>query len=182
MNNKPRPIPGDFLEMREKLGGRDKLATHYRTSGRVVRRWLVEAGLQPIRTTGAPERNRKPVPDDFETVAPTMTQTELVRHYGVGREVVLRWQSETGISPAPRKRPSFVYRFERHPGPVKVHAVRNYSPEDEAADVLRRYFPTYRCDERGRQCAKGSLWRVGNGIYAADELLAKAARYRERAA
>ena len=58
---------------------------------------------------------------------------------------------------------------------------RAYGPEDQAADVLRRYGPVYRCDERGRMDTKGKLWRFGMVICDGEELIARADR-RVRAA
>ena len=54
---------------------------------------------------------------------------------------------------------------------------------DDAADVLRaERWAVYRCDEKGKADLKGRYWRAGNVILSPDDLLAKADRYRRRAA
>lgn len=39
----------------------------------------------------------RPAPDDYAEIAPTMTQTELIKHYGTYSEQIRRWREETGI-------------------------------------------------------------------------------------
>ena len=169
-----REMPDDFAEMRAKLGGRDVLAAHYRTSTRTIRRWLQEAELPPLHVVPS-GRGCRPVPDDFAESAARMCQADLCRYYGASREVVVRWIGESGVTPKKFTPTPWV---PTRNSIVKIAAVRNYGIQDEAADTLRRWFPVYRCDERGRQSEKGEYWRVGNSVVDGDELLASASRRR----
>lgn len=176
-----RPVPEDLAEMRARLRGSDRLAKHYRASWETVKRWLAEAGLPPLKPQ--PPHNSRPVPADFAVLAPQLTQAELGRHYRAGREIIVRWCAESGVAakeraPAPRG----TFRLPRHPGERNVTILRNYGPEDEAADLLRPHMPIYRADERGRADPKGKFWRAGNSLLDGAELVAKAERYRRRAA
>ncbi len=59
---------------------------------------------------------KRPAPDDFQTLAPTMTCSEIMRHYRVSWPNVKRWCRQLGVTPKPQA------RFE-HPVPVDFKAM-----------------------------------------------------------
>lgn len=177
----PREIPADFVKVREQVRSIRNLMRHYDAGPRTVRRWLTEIGAEHKPRPERPEC-RRPVPEDFAELAPTMTKTGLSEHYGTANKIVERWCAETGISAKrrqPRKRNVFTMPSN---GAPTVERLRNYGIHDEAADVLRHYGPVYRCDEQGRAKERGELWRVGNVVVDGDELMARADRARRKAA
>jgi hypothetical protein len=108
-----------------------------------------------------------------------MTRPALMRHYGRSYEVVVRWLAETGLT-AQKYVPVYNrprLRYVRSPGHSNIAPVkRETTAEELAADVLRRFGPVYRCDEKGLAAQYGKLWRFGNIILDGDELIARAAR------
>lgn len=93
---------------------RDELDCNHGTVRYYVRRWrkgmrerLIE--LPPCRCGAIHEHRgtciekrflerpwlRRPVPDDFTAVAPTMCKSDLQRHYSVSREALSRWLKES---------------------------------------------------------------------------------------
>lgn len=163
-----------------------EIAKHYNAAPRTIERWRRELGLPPSNI-----RNRRPMPEDFARVAPTMHLNELARHYRAGREAVNRWVAESGVKSKPVTAESYrpkslawggVSNGIKHKyGNLTV--TRPHSIYDEAADVLRKErFKVNRCNDKGGYDPKGGFWRVGWSILTGDELLAKADRYRSRAA
>jgi len=164
-----------------------QLVQHYRTSEKVVRRWADEVGIS--LSNG---RNGHPVPDKWEELAAVNTIVDLQRMFNVDRKVIKRWMAETEIEPVPfnrkgiipvNRKPKSERAFKVMGSPHK--AIINTRPRsiwDDAADVLRRFFPVYRCDEKGRADLKGRYWRVGMVILTPDDLLARADKYRRRVA
>lgn len=174
-------LPDDFADRAASMG-KTALCRHYGVSDWTIDRWARAAGVKFI--TGARVRmvQLRPPPDDFAMLAPTMSKNALRRHYGCWIKCLERWIRETGITPGVHTPKPKLPRYYRVPGQSNVTTLRNYGPHDEAVDILRRHFPVYRCDERGRQCEKGKLWRIGNAVADGDELLVRAARYRRAAA
>jgi hypothetical protein len=122
--------------------------------------------------------NAKPLPDDFAQVAPTMTKTQLQRHYGVlWSGTIDRWLQEAGVSArrfVPQRnrlsqmgRVKATPKFERHRDEYEI-----------AADTLRRErFPVNRCNQDGGFNVTGKYWRVGRTVLTNEELIEKAKRY-----
>lgn len=122
--------------------------------------------------------NAKPVPEDFAQVAPTMTRSQLQRHYGVlWSGTIKRWLKETGATPR-----RFVPQRNRISQMGRVKATpkfeRNRDDFEIAADTLRRErFPVNRCNQDGGFNANGKYWRVGRTILTGEELIERAKRY-----
>lgn len=188
--------PADFAELCDTMT-RTLLAKHYGVSYGTLLRWFDEHSSRLKRTGFYRGHHKRPVPDDFAQLAPTMTHTKLRQHYGVDGTALRRWLAEAGVSPAvyvARRRPDTAERNrERRKGkaPARYHRgpqvvamdSRRWSPVDLAADVLRRErWVVYRCDEKGVAKPEGLFWRVGNVVCDGDELLARAARYQDKAA
>jgi hypothetical protein len=53
---------------------------------------------------------------------------------------------------------------------------RDMSKAGQAADFLRRLGPVYRCTDLGRADIAGSMWRFGNAVLTADDLIDRAER------
>lgn len=159
------------------------LGRRYRCSVSKIDRWLSIAGVTPPCAKRGPAPNRRPVPDDFAQVAPTMLKTHLRIHYGVNQDGLDRWIGESGVFPKTFEGGAGNVRPTRVPGQSNLARLRNYSIHDQAADILRRdKWIVYRCDERGVQAEKGKFWRVGNVVVDGDELLARAEKKKARAA
>lgn len=172
------PPPADFAEL-AKTRTQKELKAHYGVGSTRVSTWAKLTGASPVNGRVVRITRRKPVPDDFAEIAPMMTKTALQRHYGCYWETMERWLAETGAVPCkfvpiPPKRTGYNFR----PRTRLASSSRNYTALDEAADILRHYFPVYRCDDRGLADEKGKFWRVGNVRVDGDELLARAARKR----
>jgi hypothetical protein len=132
---------------------------------------------------------RNPLPANWEALCAEHTAAEITRLLGVGFKVVKRWMKETEIEPRPYDRKGVV-PVNRKPQAIRQMGVphkaiirdKPRSIWDDAADVLRHYGPVYRCDEKGTADQKGRYWRAGMVILTPDDLLARADRYRRRAA
>ena len=176
MTSRLRPMPADFVEMRQKLGGIDHLVKHYHSSSEAVARWIAEAGLPSLT------RRRPPLPDDFAQMREAIGGVnKLAAHYHTSSRTIRGWLDQAGLpklSNEPRnprpKRASF-FKMPRT-GLPNVHRLNNYGPEDHAADTLRKFGAVYRCDERGKVNTKGKFWRFGNVILTPDELIQRAER------
>lgn len=178
-----RPIPDDFPKLAKSMN-RYQLVKHYKTSDKAVGRWINECGVMPVRTVN------RPVPDDWEQLCSVHTAAELSRMFQADPKVIKRWIAETEIEPVPFDRKSIVPP-KRKPDPFKQmgaphKAIIRDKPRsiwDDAADVLRaERWAVYRCDEKGKADPKGRYWRAGMVILTPDDLLARADRYRRRAA
>lgn len=90
-----RPMPADFAEVAHRLERRTgEIQTHYKAGQATVYRWFAEAGIPLLGS------NRRPVPNDFAQVAPTLCLSALSKHYQTSDMVVRRWCKNTGINPA----------------------------------------------------------------------------------
>lgn len=179
----PRPMPDDFPKLAKGMN-RYQLVKHYKTSDKAVARWATECGVMPVRTVN------RPVPDDWEQLCSVHTAAELSRMFQADPKVIKRWIAETEIEPVPFDRKSIVPP-KRKPDPFKLmgaphKAIIRDKPRsiwDDAADVLRaERWAVYRCDEKGKADPKGRYWRAGMVILTPDDLLARADKYRRRAA
>jgi len=127
---------------------------------------------------------KRPMPEDFTEIAPTMTKSAMARHYRTKIEIIKRWLGEAQIeAAAPKFHPPRNAKHTRWNGGYKrsygnmVQTV-TFTIYDEAADTLRRFCPVYRCTERGAADPKGAFWRMGMSIMTPDELLVRAERKR----
>lgn len=191
----PRPVPDDFT-IDAATTYNDVLAARYGTSVSTVSRWRRETGIPSPFHAGRPKAKGvyvRPVPEGFAENAPTMTTKALASLYKASGDTVRRWRKVTGayfVKPPPVPKPP---RRVHEPKPAKVCLTsrmgrprgqifycppRDTSIEGQAAEALRAYAPTYRCNERGRQdCAEARKrwWRYGNVVLTPDELLQRAA-------
>ncbi len=190
MNRKNRPIPDDFRELALTMP-RYKLALHYVVAQRTIQLWFQKLGIEGKWQNIAAEKTRRPAPADLAQVAPTMTRNALCKHYHCSDRVLLRWLSEAGIqcqiyAPTPPRRdkaPARPKPVHNTPPRQRVIATTSKTLYDCAADTLRRErFHVHRCNERGGFDLKGKFWRCGYSILTNDELLARAAKYEQRAA
>jgi len=186
-------MPADFMKVGPAMHI-EGLSRHYGVLRKVIKRWLMEAGVEAAPApNGEYSAKCRPIPHDFNEVAPTMAASALADHYRTGLRTIQRWVSQTGVSPRPYDRTAKHTKSQtRKPARGMVHAMglssnitasRMHTVHDIAADTLRRErFPVYRCDERGRADIAGKFWRVGMTVLDDDQLLAKAARYERKAA
>lgn len=189
-NRKSLDVPDDFVAMANRMH-RMELGRHYGRSHSTIDRWLLRTGVKAIRSPSLTPINRRPMPDDFAAVAPTMIKSELMHHYVCRDETLKRWLQEAGVEakkykppirettyrPMPKQKPGFYSMVPRAAMP-KLWIEKSYSEHDRAADVLRRNrWIVYRCDEKGLAKEKGRFWRCGNVICTPEELLERAAKY-----
>lgn len=65
-----------------------------------LHRTLAEVGKSPRVRMDC----RRPVPDDFSSIAPTMNLRTLMAHYRTGPDTLRRWLDETGVRAGPYRR------------------------------------------------------------------------------
>lgn len=177
--------PADFAAMAAK-SNKTMLKQHYGVGDDRLRTWLRVSGIP----AASPQfTKRRQAPDDLAELARTMTVTQIANHYRCYWGTAKRWLEEAGIEagaasqPVPAKGASGGFVFRGHAAVRQARDMRMYSVHDQAADVLRRErFVVFRCDERGRADQKGAHWRIGNTLLTPDELLARADKYRRKAA
>ena len=177
------PVPADFAERAVKTSAKD-LARHYGCSENTITRWAKDSGLRlGSRHLGA----RRPVPEGFADIAGSTPLTRLREMFRTDGATVKRWLAEAGIAqfrPKPKQR---VSRFASIPrtAPISIKRAgasfntlsRDCSTEGQAADVLRKYAPVYRCTERGGVPEDRKLlthWRYGTAILTGAELIERA--------
>lgn len=173
-------IPDDFVEVAPRHTRRE-LKRIYGVGSDRLASWLRQTGASSLNANTV--RPLRPVPDDFAEVAPTMARYRLRDHYSTDIGIIDRWLAETGLKPGralPAQRIRHIGMTFR-PRTTLASDNRQYGVHDQAADLLRKYYPVYRCDERGRANPKGKLWRAGNSLIDGDELLARADRKRRAA-
>lgn len=182
-----KQAPADFLAKAKTLN-RAQLQSLYGVGERMIVKWIKATGASPpLRIHTRPSLQR-PVPADFVEMAKTMSRKGLTKHYRTSLVAVNRWCAESGSEPVVRPVRQPVPKVSS-PRPFKFHSdghvhrdLRRTSMYDEAADVLRRRFVVFRCGPTGKFLVDGLHWRVGNVICTPDELMQRAAKYRERAA
>lgn len=170
------PVPPDFTQKAKELH-QAALCRHYKCSDAKIRRWLRDADVKAAEPKRGPSCNRRPMPDDFAKKAPTMTKVELRAHYSTNDNAINRWLAEAGVSSKRHKSPGG-FKFSRTPGISNIAKLTNYTIYDDAANILRKYGPVYRCDDNGIANHKGKFWRIGSVIATNDELLKRASRKR----
>ncbi|ODP39275.1 hypothetical protein [Sphingomonas turrisvirgatae] len=134
----------------------------------------------------------RPVPADFQEIAPGKTINELQRIYSAGPDTVVRWRKEAGIvgprkgapasvqaQPEPRAtvpRKPRVGRFRQvQPRPLIDH--RDISRAGLAAQFLQRFGQVIRCDADGSINPKGTHWlRGGRFVLTDNEIMQRAER------
>lgn len=179
-----RPVPEDYIQMAAKMH-RNQIMLHYDADERMVGRWARKTGVKPIpfNRPGA-DAKADVIPADFAEQAKSKTLTGLRQHYRTDK--VKEWIKRTGIKPLTAGeyvKMQNAKRKERERIRVsnKVKA-RIGVVHEVAAKTLARYAPTYRCNERGKVDVVGAFFRHGMTVLTPDELLAKAERYRSKAA
>lgn len=175
-------IPPDGFAAMARKSTTEALKRHYGVGDRRIKSWCLVLGIEP----GGRNACRRPIPDDFAVVAPTLVKTRLTSHYNADIKTVTRWLEVSGLRAAepvqqyhPRKGGMV---FQGHAQARMHRDTRPSSIHDDAADVLRKYAACFRCDERGRADLNGNMWRLGNIIVSPDELLDRAEAKRRRAA
>lgn len=175
-----RKLPADFAQVAPGLSA-FAVRQHYNTTDAIVARWYREAGIdRPIVYSVPP-------PSDFAEMATKLTKSALRKHYDVGTAKIARWLVDAAVdaktyTPPPRhQRPKTPWSGYKLPH-GHFAAMRTTSIYEDAADVLRRFCPVYRCHENGKADEKGEFWRVGMSVLTPDELLERADKYRKRAA
>lgn len=179
-----RPVPDDYVETAKRMH-RNQLMQHYDCDERMISRWARKTGVKPI-PFNRPGSDAKAdvIPADFAEQAKVKTLTGLRQHYHTDK--VKEWIKRTGIKPLTAGeyvKMQNAKRKERERIRVsnKVKA-RIDVVHEVAAKTLARYAPTYRCNERGKVDVVGAFFRHGMTVLTPDELLAKAERYRSKAA
>ena len=191
--------PADFAE-RARVMTIKQLCAHYGVCNKKLLRWRKETGVNPVSAINPVGKTpMRPMPADFATLAPTMTFNAIRVHWGCGDSVARRWLLQAGVSPKKCIAKPRVYVSKRknaaggnvrsiftgYVGPRRSDVTglnKAKSVHDDAADVLRKYGPCYRCGPTGLLSDRGEFWRYGNSIMTPDELLVKADRYRAKAA
>ena len=170
------PVPADFAKLAPTMMRKD-LKAHYRVAHDTLSRWYREANAAKKCPA------QRSVPEDFADRAAKMTKTGLVDFYKTGRGTVERWVKETGV------RPLLFNPHVGHPGMWRtrnnITPFMNRRPAsifDDAADILRRFGPVYRCTEKGVGDHAGKFWRIGNVVVTPDELLQRADAKRAKVA
>lgn len=177
-NPTPRPLPADFAEVAKGMSI-NQIKAHYKAGARAVMRWRDEANHQPINQGKRGGRFR-PVPDDFELMAKSLSRYGLEEHYGTGYQVISRWMKETGIMPhKPNPKADKFFAERMH---ASIAPTRSGSRHELAADTVRKYAPVYRCNQNGSYNPSGSWWRVGWNVLTPDELIDRAAMYQGKEA
>lgn len=120
-------------------------------------------------------KGRSPgIPADFADRCAELHYSALCRHYGKIGKTITRWLRWTGLTPAAYVPAPPPPRRFNYAGPKVTQIQRDYSPEAQAADHLRRYTFVYRCTERGRADHRGEFYRYGDAVLTPDELIRRA--------
>lgn len=198
-NAKPRggynrkPLPADFTAI---AGAETNVALtrRYDVSDSVIQRWRAETGIAAPRLPRGAAVKRE-VPADLAERAAAMTNAEMASVYGCCTKTVRTWLKGAGLpvrrNAEPFRTPATVNRGRCDPLVARQRSAavqqntRNTrvppphlgSEAERAADFLRRFAPTYRCDAAGRMVEDGFFWRYGNAFpLGDDELLERAGR------
>lgn len=165
-----RPIPADFESNRDRMTRRALLA-HYSTSSRTVGRWIKELGLA-AKINLPPPKPRLTLPADFAELAPSMSKTSLGEYFNASQKVIERWLCEAGVSAKPRPPGS---KMALQGWVSDIPPPRRESPEDIAADYLRKWQPVSRHSD-------GKMWFVGRLVLTSAQLIERAEAKRNREA
>lgn len=165
-----RPIPDDFVQNRARMTWR-ALQAHYGAGSRTLGRWIKELGL-PAKANLPPPKPRLTLPADFAELAPSMSKTSLGEYFNASQKVIERWLCEAGVSAKPRPP---VGKMALQGWASDIPPPRRESPEDIAADYLRKWQPVSRHSD-------GKMWFVGRLVLTSQELIDKAEAKRNREA
>lgn len=166
-----RAMPDDFLDMHKAHKTVTALAKHYRANDKTIARWMDHHGI-----SRAYKPAPMPIPEDFKMQAPIMPKAHLARLYGVSDKTIARWVQETGVYPPRGKQRGF--RLPKLSTDIAIP--RRETPEELAADYLRKFMAVSRCLPDGRWRKNGTHYRCGSVILDAAGLLGKADYYRRR--
>ena len=153
-----RPIPDDFVQNRARMTWR-ALQAHYGAGSRTIERWIKELGL-PAKANLPPPKPRLTLPADFAELAPSMSKTSLGEYFNASQKVI--------------ERPP-VGKMALRGWASDIPPPRRESPEDIAADYLRKWQPVSRHSD-------GKMWFVGRLVLTSQELIDKAEAKRNREA
>ena len=134
-------------------------------------RWIKELGLA-AKINLPPPKPRLIEPADFAELAPSMSKKSLGEYFNASQKVIERWLCEAGVSAKPRPPGS---KMALQGWASDIPPPRRESPEDIAADYLRKWMPVSRHTTKG-------LWFVGRVVLNSQELIDKASSKRNREA
>ncbi|TXH10242.1 MAG: hypothetical protein E6R03_15740 [Hyphomicrobiaceae bacterium] len=101
-----------------------------------------------------------------------MSKTSLGEYFNASQTVIERWLCESGVSAKPRPP---VGKMALQGWASDIPPPRRESPEDIAADYLRKWMPVSRHND-------GKMWFVGRLVLTSQELIDKAEAKRNREA
>ncbi len=165
-----RPIPDDFVAMRQKLGSSEILAKHYRASSRTIRKWIKAFNMP--RIIG----NRKPMPPDFAKAASSLPKASLIRRFNVSASIINRWLDEAGIIAKPARLGGFHFKKNI----TAIPPARREKEHELAADYLRKFMAVSPCDTSGKFKIGGNRYYVGSRIMTFSEIIEFADHMKDR--
>lgn len=166
------PPPKDFREKYKNMS-RDELQKHYNVGRKSISTWVKELGLK-TKNTPPPPKNKRPVPDGFKAVSPTMTMNELCAHYGAACSTIRRWIAETGL---PKRR----WVNFGTPKAQPIPPAKDDHEHHRAVNYLRKFMAVSPCDEQGKYQENGSHYRIGYSVFTHQEVIDRAQSHQERA-
>lgn len=172
-----REAPADVEEVVAAVGiiGARK---HYSVGWTTLNRWVKEIGIEVDKNKRycGNQTRLVAVPEDWETIAPTMFKTELSRHYRISNKTVNKIIAQTGIDskkilPKPKPEPKPQKPRSRVNWRLTNWRMFNYSSSGqlhtmatEAARYLRRlYSNVHRCDIQMYE-GRATTWGDENGV------------------
>lgn len=186
MNPVKKKTPANFREIAEGQSVNavcKALKAHCDT----VKRWFAEHDMEPNRFPGT--KPRLDPGHEFDTLAITMTNEALGRHFKMSSKTIVRLRKARGVF---RIKPSPAIEIEQHriarrrvtgskKGPQAAPDLgRDDSPVGLAAEHLRMPrgggWAVNRCDQDGTFNARGDHFRVGNMTLTGDAMIAMASR------
>jgi hypothetical protein len=166
------PPPKDFSRVYPTMT-RLELMKHYGASHKSISNWISELGL-PDKRVPPPPKPKRPNPDGFRKLAPTLSINALSTHYNACGSTVKRWLIELGID---TKKP---YNFRMKNRCTAIPSAKNDHPHERAANYLRKFMAVSPCDKDGKYKLGGSFYRVGQNVLSREETIKKAERHMER--
>jgi hypothetical protein len=85
-----KPYPSDFLDRADEMTNRE-LGVHYHVGAPCINHWRKIGGIHAAR-------RKRPLPDDFLAVAPTITVNAACARWSATHETVKRWLKDAGIA------------------------------------------------------------------------------------
>lgn len=167
-NQKGAPPPS-LANVYQELKTAKAVAQHYSVRPEVVYRWLAVLQMSPRGSRTMPTV----VPEDWNDVAPRMTQADLMRHYNCGRERIYKLIAVTGVQPMKHTDKPPKQKTVREITPKVVRSGLDRAREDlshlttkaeAAAHYLRRYYANvFRADIRYTDIGR-ETWGFREGL------------------